>query len=270
MVKSCIEIVVAATFVLGSVPAQEVVKDSDLQSQRTDRVRRLSDELRFKNADDIKLMTKEYVESRVAQIRAIVREQMLDTLRRTDTLEKVRGSVMAVLGYSEQLDDRAHSSAYVADLKGQRAVVVGYNVLYGGSAIPNSKVVIEAYRQVGAIYEFVAQTGETLENCDLSLDQLDSPRGTEAWFLARGRLFGPMDYQEIVRIYSFDGYQFRELWAPAAPKYRPEYQITRDSLTVTYASEYIYDELFRKRQDRMRDIVQLTSGGPVVSTAKLP
>jgi hypothetical protein len=93
--------------------------------------------------------------------------------------------------------------------------------------------VLDGYRKTISGYELAAEAGQALENCGLTLFQLESPRSNQAWFLAHGHLYGDQVYKEIVRIYSFDGYHFTEEWAPGKPMGAPKFKITKNSLSPT-------------------------------------
>lgn len=123
------------------------------------------------------------------------------------------------------------------DLAGTSVVVVAYAILHGGAAIPESTPVIEAFREIGHVYEEVARTGESLEGSAARLEELPSPWPTELWIFAHGQQTGVMQYHEKMAIYIFDGFQLKESWAAKAPLKAPKFQITKEALLITYEDE---------------------------------
>ncbi len=122
-------------------------------------------------------------------------------------------------------------------LNGTDFVVVGYSIIHGMSAIPDSAPVIEAFRSNGSMYEAVAHTGEALERSAAKLEELPSPWSTELWILAHGQQSRVMQYHEKIAIYSFDGSRFKELWVAAAPLRSPRFEIAKGALRISYEDE---------------------------------
>jgi hypothetical protein len=148
---------------------------------------------------------------------------------------------------------------HFADLKGVKTFVVGFGVRYGTF---DAKVFLQGFPKTGLAYEFAVESGESMKTCDLQfLDKLNSPRENEIWLLAHGGASDVMRYVEVIVLYSFDGYGFKELWSGSAVN--PEYKFTDDGFTVTSV---------HKDGDTVvtgRDRVRFTSGGPVVSTQEM-
>lgn len=97
-------------------------------------------------------------------------------------------------------------------MNGTDFVIAGYSIRHGASALPDSTVVIEAYRKSADGYVLADQTGERLANSISKLEELPCPWTTDVWLLAHGQQTGVMQYHERLRIYSFDGRRFKELW----------------------------------------------------------
>lgn len=243
-------------------PGQQKSGQSAARLQRSEQVKKLASEIWIRTREDENRVTKDYAEDRLAQVRKIVQGEVLETLGRGKP-EDVREAVAAIFQGTDIWGKRpGEPFVYSTNLQGLQTLVVGYSWIYGPTGIPWTKVIIQGYRTAGLTYEVAAETGEALGGCDLKLHQLDSPRVNEAWFLAHGHLIGHSRYKEMVRIYGFDGYQFKELWAPAGPMYFPAFKIAKDKVTVTRESE-LWEE------GMLQDTILLRIGGPVVTTVRL-
>ena len=175
-----------------------------------------------------------YALQRFARIRELIRSEILTVLN-SGVQEPVE--LIHVLESVLQDDAKLPVSFLRKRLNGADNVVVGFTIHYGGRALPNSRVFIEAFRNETNRYDSVAQTGEAMDDSLVKLDELPSPwPGVELWFLAHGQETIKMQYHEKMRIYSFDGYKFEEKWSSGAKK-APTFKIGRDSLEVTYQQE---------------------------------
>jgi hypothetical protein len=232
-----------------------------------DTVRELAEQITVRTDADAARNTRPYVEDRLSRIRRLVQGQVLEALRGGAGAKQAADAVRAVLRSVPEYDERARAVVYTYDLKGLHVAVVGYNIYYGSLGIPHVRVVIDGYRASGLEYQLAAEGGGALENYDLILDRLPSPRANEAWLLARGVAMGSSQYYEIPRIYSFDGYQFQALWE-SGPRYSPGYQIMDDTVRITYLGPD-RGGLTGKQQDVLQDVIRLASGGPAVTTLQL-
>jgi hypothetical protein len=251
------------------VPAQQRSTLPAAGPERAAQIRANHEELMFRTREQEARVTKEYAAARLSRIRGIAQEQVLDALRLSDRAGDEREALLSVMG-NLMGDSSARGGGtlkptpgspfvYSTEIQGIRTLVVGYYVLYGGGALPNAAVVIQGFRKAGLEWEPADATGTDMTNCELQLEQLNSPRSNEAWFFAHGFHFGYMGSEEMVRLYSFDGYQFKELWAPEEPRVSPSYQITKDKIVITYEEE-------RPSMRHLRDTILLSNGGPVAST----
>jgi hypothetical protein len=204
------------------------------------------------------ILTQKKFDDLLSRMRGIVQEEVLDTLNRTDKPEDARAAVRSLLG-EDPYRNKELPYVYSSNLQGLKVVVVGYYIT------PDSgpEVMIDGFRKAGLTYELAAETGGSLSLCILRLDQLDSPRSNEAWFLARGPVVMASRAVEKLSIYSFDGYEFKGLWNAAGVWRRPEIKITQDTITVVH-----YDDNDTE-QPVYKDTIRLTTGGLVVSTITL-
>ena len=196
-------------------------------------------------------MNEAYLTERFEAVRAIVRGEVLRQLNANVTnTDDIRTAILPIA----QDQWAAPVSVIRSSINGLKIVVVGYSILYGPSALPNSKMVIEAVRDDGNGYTPIAVTGEALSNSLARLEALPSARPEQLWILAHGQETVKMQYSEKMRIYSFDGVQFKELWSPD-PKVAPQFTIGKSSLQITYELEP------GKRGTRMMQVLSLTPAG---------
>jgi hypothetical protein len=122
-----------------------------------------------------RLVSGDYLATRLDQIRQLVRK---DIIRELNAGFENPGELNARLRLILQ-DDREvpTSSVLHRQLNGSHVVIVAYSILHGGSALPDATAVIEAFRKGTAQYDFIAQTGERLENRDSRSSGLRLPRG---------------------------------------------------------------------------------------------
>jgi hypothetical protein len=115
----------------------------------------------------------------------------------------------------ESWEDRA-PFAFRDTLPAGELVVTLNHFASGGLAIPEGIVVIQGFRKEGGQYVFGAGTGDSLFGVmdEKPIEMLKSPVPNEMWLLVSGQVAGFMGYLGRARIYSFDGYGFKELWKP--------------------------------------------------------
>ena len=214
--------------------------------------------------DGSRVVARDYAEARLSEARRIVQEQVLETLGQSENPEDVHEAVKAILPERTNINKNAgRPFVYSSNLKGVKTFVVGYDWAYGPTAIPGVEVVIDGFRKTGLAYELAAETDGRLEGCALTLDRLDSPRTNEAWFLAHASIVGASHYVERIRILSFDGYQFKQLWTSIGePWMEPAIKITREAVTIDYCG---YSGAC---EPKFQETILLTSGGPVGSTVE--
>jgi hypothetical protein len=253
---------IAQTLLIAALLSGQV--EGTVRLERAARIKRLSEEIWSRTAEDGDRVTKAYAAAHLSEIRQIIREQVVETLQTSEDPEVVRQAVRAILPTEPWANGGlvfVNSSA----LQGVKTFVLGYDWEYGGLGIPNKKVMIDGYRKAGLSYELAAETGDALNGCTLELIQLDSPRLNEMWLLAHAKVRGASAIVEYMRIYSFDGYQFKELWAPPwEPRKEPTFKITKDAVTISYCPYIMECRPF------YQDAILLTNGGLVVSTAEFP
>jgi hypothetical protein len=129
--------------------------------------------------------------------------------------------------------------------------------------LPDATAVIEAFRKGTAQYDFIAQTGERLENSLVRLEEIPSSSSGELWMLAHGQQTGLMQYTEKIGIYSFDGWGFKERWT-TTPKGAPSFRLGKDTIEITYGEEW------QKQSPLMVQTLALTRGGLVVEKNLVP
>lgn len=204
------------------------------QDQLRDRVEKARRELLMYTEDDVKrLRSREYVTGKLREFEALAREEILRNLNSekwTDSTLRQRLSPVLVSGPLQL-------SLIHKLLNGIDVVIVEYSVAHGPSAIPDSTVFIQAYRKVADRYELADQTGDGLANSMPKLEELSAPSGNEVWLLAHGQQTGVMQYHERVRIYSFDGEHFKELWGHEPPLCGAAFKIEKNEIKIDFSDE---------------------------------
>jgi hypothetical protein len=150
-----------------------------------------------------------YLPGKIDELKGLIRGEIL---RQLNSGKWTDSTLLTSL--SPALTEEWHGplSLIHKQFNGSDYVIIGYSIRHGGSALPDSTVVIEAYRKAADGYELADQTGDGLANSLAKLEDLQVPWTNEAWFIGHGQQTGVMQYHERVRIYSFDGTRFKELW----------------------------------------------------------
>ena len=238
--------------------AQQKPIEGTASRLRSEHLKRLADDIRIRNDEDLKRVTKDYASVQLGLMRKVIQEQVLESLNQGQKPEEVRDLVVALFKDSSPWHDSGKPFVYTANFQGLSTVVVGYSWAYGTGGIPQSRVFIDGYRKVGLAYELADEIGQSMgECCALFMERIASPRMNESWFLARAIAYGSSRPAEMVRLYSFDGYQFKELWAPSNPRTNPHYEIGTDVIGVIYEDKYGRSH---------RETILLTAAGPIIAT----
>jgi hypothetical protein len=215
----------------------------------------------------------ECMQPEVDQLRDVLKQYTLSRLNQT------RGDVNSLRGDLRQLDD-----AYVFELAGKsrparpdkppfvfretrasREMIITVNHFSCGAlAIPPGLVIVQGYRREGNEYVFADETGDSISGI-LDYNEarlLASPNPGEVWLLLVGQVAGFMGHLDRARIYSFDGYVFRERWSPED---REQMSLTAQGGQIR--SNYLGTKVFPPggigfpRQDNLEETVDLTANG---------
>jgi len=232
---------------------------------------RLWQEIQVSRPADANRVTPDYAETHIKQLRATIAEQMVDALNSDDTPARIKEGLNAVTGGMRRgPDGPTETFAYSADLHGVKAVIIGFNIRYGGAGLGSAKAILQGYRKIGLSYELVVEE-EALVDCGLVMAQINSPRQNEIWLLAHGQVSWYMGDMERIQLYTFDGYEFKMLWAAPVSRINPEYKFTGDSITVTSEDRSPeHPPVPPFGYPKIQDTVLLNDGGPVASTHTLP
>ena len=229
----------------------QVPQPSNAIAHRAEQIKKIAANL---TNEDFVEIPNESPTSRLSQIRHIVQEQVLETLSSTEKPENVRNAVAAL--FAGLSDEWKTGFAYAADLQGVKTMVVGYSLNSNGNI--GSSVVVQGYRK-SLTYDLVAETHEG--GYVLVIDPVASPRSNEVWYLDHGRIRNGGNHAEPLRLFSFDGYEFKTIWEGGG--YFPEIRISHDQITVRYNAG-------GGMGPRKLDIVSLTTGGVTASTFDEP
>lgn len=143
---------------------------------------------------------------------------------------------------------------------GELLILVSY-FSSGAMATPSGIIIIQGFRKEGTDYRFAGETGESVSGVmNLHpLEILPSQISSEMWLLVGGQVGGFMGDLERARIYSFDGYKFRELWKPE-DRQDMEITVNGTEIRATYLGPKVY-RFGGDLQDHMEERLQLTAGG---------
>ncbi len=118
---------------------------------------------------------------------------------------------------------------------GGELIVVANMFETGGLAMPQSIDLIQGFRKIGSSeYVFDGDTGDAMFGTMWpGIGKLQSPVEGELWFSSVAQVAFFMGDLDRARIYSFDGFEFKEEWKPED---REDMQITIDDdrIHLTY------------------------------------
>ncbi len=184
--------------------------------------------------DLIRLYSDYYVARQVDELRKLIRKEILRQLNAGfESADELNTRLLPII---QQEGWKDPTSVFHWKWDGTDSVIVAYSILHGGYGVPDCTAVIEAFRKATDQYDFVAQTGDGMENSRVRVEAIPSPTPREFWMLAHGLMAGVMWDHEKIRIYNFDGRGFNELWA-TSPKRAPLFHIGKDSVEIAYGEE---------------------------------
>lgn len=107
-------------------------------------------------------------------------------------------------------------SAFVLNSQKSRSLIVAYTLEKGGRMGPGAtSVSLRAYCANTSSLEFTGSTGEDMAGYGaVSVTQLPSPVSEQIWLLTKGQMTGANGPNIRMRIFTFDGANFRTVWMP--------------------------------------------------------
>jgi hypothetical protein len=227
---------IATLAVLALVPSRPSAAQTDVPG----RIATAQKELIIGSREDSERQRRPgYLAGRIGQLRDLIRDEILRQLNGGQWKDS---TLLQNLAPALTKEWNGPLSLIHKQLNGADLVIIGYSIRHGPSAIPDSTVVIEAFRKVADRYELVDQTGEGLANSVPKLEQLSGPWTNEIWILAHGQQTGVMQYHERVRIYSFDGQRFKELWGHE-PLRQATFEAEKGQVKVMFETEEDLQEM---------------------------
>lgn len=172
---------------------------------------------------------------------------------RTATSITVQNGLDALLGHKR--GDGAGSVVFSTNLPVGHFLVVGLEITRGGGALPEDAFSFRAYKDTGDTFVFVAATryghGGAVVNAERPLEELNAlfglhakpvpsrPVGNEFWFIAWAASSLQMPHFVSMRLYAFDGADFRILWAPTDFIANDDraFELTVDGFTIRKLSD---------------------------------
>jgi hypothetical protein len=186
---------------------------------RSDRISQMSKQLHWKDGPgyDQYLRTKDAMTN---QIFAEVDGFITDSIQPNMTVNQVTAALDGLLNHHQ--GSGIKSTALTADLPNGSFLIVGVDVERGEGAIDDDAISLRAYRNQGGKFEFVAATNDIRSDipgnshlCCVYAKALSSlPVTGEFWFIAWAMVPPQSPYTIALRLFTFDGQQFRTLWSP--------------------------------------------------------
>ena len=168
----------------------------------------------------------------------IQEQSAADNRRRVENMEKVAAAIHAevdqyiydsvdpiafdVSAVREDIQRVLGSAAYgpvyafTLTLDKERQLVVVYMLPKGPSMGQGAtSVTLRAYAPKGSKVVLASNTGSDMDGyINVQADQLRSPMDSELWLLVRGKMTGANGPNIRMRIYAYNGMQFRTVWMP--------------------------------------------------------
>jgi hypothetical protein len=184
--------------------------------------------------DKIQLLTEQLHEIISQEI-----ETALASAKASDS--SIAGAILELQGdlsMAGRVPDMDMPYAKFLTVNGVQTLAVGYVILRGGDAIPDSQPYLEFYGKPAGIWEKKASapTLSDFQGFTFSVAQLNSGLPSEAWFLAWGIPCGNSQGSEYLRLYAFDGSTVRTIWK-RGPLPAGNVTVTPDTVTLDYRDE---------------------------------
>jgi hypothetical protein len=186
---------------------------------RSDRISQMLKQLRWKDGDrDRYLATKDVVTS---QVFAEVDGFIADSIEPNMTVNQITAALDKLL--NRQPGSVLKSVALTANLPSGLFLIVGVELERGGGAIDEGAISFRAYQNQGGKFVLVTATDDLRNGnladpflCCVYAKSLPSlPVTGEFWFLAWARANVQSPPTIALRLFTFDGQQFRTLWSPS-------------------------------------------------------
>lgn len=173
----------------------------------------------------------------------LLSREILDVLSaRVASASDVVAGITAVQG---SIRDKPFADFF--ELKGIKSLAVGYVILQGNDAIPDTQPYLEVWDQTNGTWARKAEapTRSDFQGHTFCVSPIDAGVGGEAWFLAWGMTIGNPGTPVNVRLYAFDGNTVRTVWKRD--------DLTRGHVTVSKASVVLqYDREYRSSDPNNR------------------
>lgn len=249
--------------------AQGIPLIDEALRQRAFKIRELNGRLLINSPEEAERYTPAYRDKLTTELRQLLQEEIIASLSESN------GDPDAVRHRLQLLDPAPRSertkAPYVlrASLSGVPWVLTGLLILRGGSGAYDTKVLLEAYRKAGARWEFASATGDDLDGFGLFLKEVKSPRTNEIWLLAYGVKTGSNNRSTRLRMYVFDGEEFRTAWAPP-DLLQAEVSVRGETFSVHHLDRRQYYELRQAPVYRLDEYVLTYFGVQQISSLLVP
>jgi hypothetical protein len=196
-------------------------QQAEAQTDHAARIKALSEQLRWHDEagrEQYEAARDNLTQSVLQEIDSYVAESFNPG---STSADQVRDGIDALWGRKK--GDMLHDLAFLTDLPGGHFLIVGIELWRGGPAIAEDKMSFRAYKASGNNFAYVssidalAGTPDAVKSqalLDLNAEALKSPVHGEFWFIAWADVPPLSPPQIAMRLYAFDGKNFRTVWEP--------------------------------------------------------
>ncbi len=171
------------------------------------------------------------------EIRAVLEKPSASARDLTASISALQGELNFANGWGTQATNTPFAEFF--ELDGVQSVAIGYVIIQGGEAIPNTQPYLEFYCRLNGTWQMKSQatTLSDFSGRTFSVARMNSGIADEAWFLAWGSTIGNPGTPLNIRLYAFDGNTVRTVWK-RDDLVRGAVRVSRDSITMEFDREY--------------------------------
>jgi hypothetical protein len=187
------------------------------------------------DADSGRVLATEWAVEIHSQLHKLISDEIASALSApTPSESDVINAIIAVQGESTDVP-----FAKFFELNGIKSLAVGYVILQGDDAIPDTRPYLEFYDRMNGSWEMKAEapTRSDFRGCTFFVSQMHSPIPSESWFLVWGKTIGDTGSRLRIRLYAFDGNTVHAIWKRDDLTYG-EITASPTSVDLEYDREY--------------------------------
>lgn len=204
--------ILSACLMLLARPVSIAAQQNDVHVTR---IKMLSEQLRWR--DEVGKKQYETIKDQTTQnLFSEIDHYITDTFQpESATPGQIKAGLDAVLGHME--GDNLHNIVFSTNIQARRFLIVGIEIWRGGTAINDDAISFRAYAVSGSKFVHVASTENLSDSALVDLNAVMIPTRPilgEFWFIAWADVPPLAPYTVAMRLYAFDGRNFRTVWSP--------------------------------------------------------